>query len=176
MTRLISDLLDYSRTRLGQGIPITPRSMDLDVTCRGALEEMKTVHPDREVAYRHEGDGRGDWDPDRIEQVLVNLLQNALRYGDGARVELAWRGEPDHVALRVHNDGPAIERSLLDDIFEPFKRGDVSGMRMGGVGLGLYIVKEIARAHGGAVAVRSEPGAGTTFTVTLPRRRGADPP
>ena len=175
MTRLINDLLDYSRTRLGQGIPVSPRAMDLDAISRGALEEMKTVHPDREVAYRHEGDGRGDWDPDRIEQVLVNLLQNALRYGDGARVELSWKGELDRAVVSVHNDGPAIDPALLDDIFEPFKRGDVSGTPMGGVGLGLYIVKEIARAHGGTVGVRSEAGAGTTFMVVLPRRRRPGP-
>ena len=173
MTRLINDLLDYSRARLGQGMPVSRRPTDLDAICRGALEVVRAVHPGREVEYRHEGDGTGEWDPDRVEQVLVNLLNNALRYGDGARVELAWKGEQDQAVLSVHNDGPRIDPPLLEEIFEPFKRGDVSATPGGGVGLGLYIVKEIALAHGGTVAVHSEEGAGTTFTVNLPRRWGA---
>ncbi len=170
MTRLINDLLDYSRTRLGQGMPVAPRPMDLDAICRSALDEVKSVHPGREVDYRQEGDGSGEWDPDRIEQVLVNLLNNALRYGDGSKVELAWKCEQSQAILSVHNEGLPIAPLLLEDIFEPFKRGNVSGTPMGGIGLGLYIVKEIALAHGGTVAVRSEERAGTTFTVTLPRR------
>jgi PAS domain S-box-containing protein len=175
MTRLINDLLDYSRTTLGQGIPVSARPMDLDEICRAALDEVRTVHPGREVEYRHEGDGTGTWDPDRIEQVVVNLLNNALRYGEGGRVELAWKEERDRAVVSVHNEGPSIDPALLEDIFEPFKRGDVSGTPMGGVGLGLYIVKEIALAHGGAVAVRSEEGMGTRFTLTLPRRTTARP-
>ncbi len=171
MTRLIQDLLDYSRARLGQGLSVQPADADLDELCRNAIEQIRAAHGDRNVVYRHEGDGRGRWDPDRILQVLLNLLTNAIRYGaPGTDVTLSWRGDPDRKVLSVHNEGPAISPDLLGQIFEPGKRGEAGEATRGSVGLGLYIVKQIVAAHRGAVTVRSGEGEGTTFEVALPAR------
>jgi signal transduction histidine kinase len=172
MSRLINDLLDYSRARLGHGLPVHPAPADLDAICRDALDQVRPSHPGRRIVYRHEGDGRGEWDPDRIGQVVANLVTNALRYSpEQSDVTLSWRGEPDRKVLSVHNDGPPIAPALLGQIFEPFKRGDGAGNTWGGVGLGLYIVRQIVISHGGTVAVRSSEAEGTTFEVTLPARR-----
>jgi signal transduction histidine kinase len=173
MTRLIQDLLDYSRARLGQGLSVHPAEVDLDDLCRNALDQIRAAHGERTVVYHHEGDGRGRWDPDRILQVLLNLLTNALRYGTPeGEVVLSWRGEADRKILSVHNHGPAISPALLGQIFEPGKRGEAGKATRGSVGLGLYIVKQIAAAHGGAVTVRSSEREGTTFEVVLPARTG----
>jgi len=103
--------------------------------------------------------------------VVTNLLTNALRYSPPeSEVVLAWRSEPDEKVLTVHNEGPPIEPRLRDQLFEPFKRGDGAGSDWGGVGLGLYIVKQIVQTHGGTVLVSSEAGQGTTFEVRLPAR------
>lgn len=174
MSRLINDLLDYSRARLGQGLPVHPVPGDLDAICREALDAIRTANPTRSVVYRHEGDGRGEYDGERVVQALMNLLTNAVRYGTaGADVTLSWRGDADRKVLAVHNVGDPIAPHLLGQIFEPFKRGDVAGNLWGGVGLGLYIVKQIVAAHGGSVAVRSSQREGTTFEVTLPARAAA---
>jgi PAS domain S-box-containing protein len=176
MTRLINDLLDYSRARLGKGLPIARRASDLDAICRDALEDVRGAYAGRRIAYQRDGDGTGSWDPDRIEQVVANLLTNALRYSPPeSEVLLAWRGDADEKALWVHNEGPPIAPPVLERIFEPFQRGDGAGSAWGGVGLGLYIVKQIVRTHGGTVTVRSAEGAGTTFEVRLPSRAPAEP-
>jgi signal transduction histidine kinase len=177
MSRLIGDLLDYSRTRLGQGLPVVRRPAQLDAICRDAIEELRTIHPERTIEYRPEGDGEGEWDAGRVSQVLMNLLTNAARYSPPeASIRLSWRGGEEKV-IAVHNDGPPIDPALLGRMFEPFKRGAHAGHESSssssrGLGLGLYIVREIVRAHGGSVGVRSEQGAGTTFTVVLPARPG----
>ncbi|HZZ85471.1 MAG TPA: response regulator [Anaeromyxobacteraceae bacterium] len=171
MSRLITDLLDYSRARLGQGLPVLRREADLDAVCREVIQELQAAHPDRAIRFDAQGDGGGAWDSDRLGQVLANLLGNALRYsapGTPVRVTRGVAGEG--VTIAVHNQGPPIEPWRQDQIFSPFKRGDEAGNPWGGVGLGLYIVREIVRAHGGSVDLRSVEGEGTTFTVTLPRR------
>jgi PAS domain S-box-containing protein len=177
MSRLINDLLDYSRARLGHGLPVHPTPADLDAICRDALDAVRAAQPGRNVLYRHEGDGAGRFDPERVMQVLVNLLTNALRYSaPGSDVTLSWRGDRERKVLEVHNHGPPIDPSQLVQIFEPFKRGDMAGNTWGGVGLGLYIVRQIVVAHGGAVAVRSGEGEGTVFEVTLPTVAAASAP
>jgi signal transduction histidine kinase len=169
MSRLIDDLLDYSRARLGKGLRVVPAPTNLDLICGGVLDAARAAFPSRTLAYRHDGDGAGEWDAGRIEQVLLNLLTNAVRYGEEGRdITLSWTGAPDRKVISVHNHGVPIAPELLGHIFEPFKRGDAAGNTWGGVGLGLYIVKQIVGAHGGLVAVRSQRGAGTTFEVTLP--------
>jgi two-component system NtrC family sensor kinase len=169
MARLINDLLDYSRARLGHGMPILPRPANLDALCTEVLDDVRAAHPGRRIEYRHAGDGKGVWDAGRMGQVLTNLLTNALRYGDQETVvTLAWRGGPDEKVVSVHNHGLPMDPRLLEHAFEPFRRGDASGNAWGGVGLGLYIVNQIVLAHGGSVVVRSAEGSGTTFTVTFP--------
>ncbi|AKJ06719.1 PAS domain S-box-containing protein [Archangium gephyra] len=171
MVRMIGELLDFTRGRLGGGIPITPRPANLRDLCRHVLEELEAVHLGRELRLRAKGDFQGAWDPDRLAQLLGNLGKNALDYSPAdTPVDFSLHDEGGTLRVEVHNEGPPIPRELLTGIFEPFRRavgGDAHPTS--GLGLGLFIVQEIARAHGGTVEVRSSEGQGTTFTVRLPR-------
>jgi signal transduction histidine kinase len=113
-----------------------------------------------------EGDLWGDWDPDRMAQVISNLAGNGLHHGDG-EVSVLLRGEPEVVVFQTRNGGPPIPREVLPHVFEPGRRGDA---RSGGLGLGLFIVQQIVLAHGGSIEVRSSEADGTVFTVVLPRK------
>jgi hypothetical protein len=178
MRRLVSDLLDLTRTRLGSGIPIKPAPVDLDVLVREVLAEFRALHPECRLEFDPEGDLRGHWDRDRLAQVLSNLIGNALQHGEpGGPVDVTARGDADHVVVEVHNEGSPIPEALLASIFEPMVRhvrGSESGQQTS-LGLGLHIVREVALAHGGTVVVTSTAGEGTTFSVRLPRRAAATP-
>lgn len=172
MDRIIRMLLDYARVRGGQGLPLHRRSSDLAAICRTVCDEIASLHPGREVVRRGDGDGTGEWDPDRIAQVLANLLGNALDYSaPGTAVEVRWTGGPDEVAIEVANAGKPIPPEVLPRLFEPFRRGerDRPGGR-DGLGLGLFIARAIVVAHGGRIEARSAAPEGTVFTVVLPRR------
>jgi len=171
MGRMIGDLLDFTRGRLGGGIPITRRPANLHSICQHVLEELEAGSPLREMRLRTEGDLlQGEWDPDRLAQLLGNLGKNALDYSQGEDpVDFVLRDEGDTVCVQIHNRGPPIPADLLSHIFEPFKRGTSQRHSSSGLGLGLFIVQQIARAHGGRVEVRSTQEEGTTFTVWLPR-------
>jgi signal transduction histidine kinase len=132
---------------------------------------VRLAHPEREVEVVQSGHGRGEWDGDRLVQVLTNLLNNALTYSTpDTRVRVETRGEDGCFLLRVHNEGKPIPAELLPRLFEPMMRGskkeDTSSRN---IGLGLYIVNNIVHAHGGIVEVYSTESEGTTFTVRLPR-------
>jgi signal transduction histidine kinase len=167
---MIGDLLDFTQARLGGGIRVRPRPADLHAIVRQVVDELELAHPDRRIVVTQQGDGRGQWDPDRLGQVVSNLVANALQYGaPGTAVSLDAREEDGGVALSVHNEGPAIPAERLPEIFEPMQRASSELSTTGrSVGLGLYIVKHIVEAHGGEVAVESSDGEGTTFTVWLP--------
>ncbi|WP_233261476.1 GAF domain-containing protein [Vitiosangium sp. GDMCC 1.1324] len=173
MKRMISDLLDFARGRLGGGIPISPREVDLGVLCREVVDELEAGRPGREVKLEVEGDLRGEWDADRLTQLCINLGKNALDYSpEETWVRFALGVENGFVRLEVHNEGPPIPSERLGSIFEPFRRytgEDQSPSPTAGLGLGLYIVEQIVRAHGGTVSVWSTQKEGTTFTVRLPR-------
>lgn len=176
MARIIADLLSYTRTRLGNGLPIDRRPARLDELARRAVDELAAGNPSREIPLSVQGDPAGEWDPDRLEQLVSNLVSNALDHGDPAapvRVEVS--GEPDACLLRVRNLGPAMPPEVREHLFEPFSRPPDEKSRKGsGLGLGLYISREIARGHGGEIGVDSsaqEGGEGeTVITVRLPRR------
>ena len=174
---IVQVLLDFATARIGGGIKVRRRPMDLHALPPKALEELQQSYPDRPIHFAHEGDGRGEWDEDRLMQVLVNLLDNALKYSaEGSPVDLRTRGEPAAVVLEVHNTGEPIPPSLLPILFEPFRRGAQSEQMVKmSLGLGLYIVQEIVRAHGGSVDVDSAPESGTTFRVRLPRKAVESP-
>lgn len=175
MTNIISQLLDFTRSRLGGGIPIDPKPIDLAEICAEVIDEMESAHPDRTVLFSADGDTRGLWDRERLAQVVSNLIGNAVQHGKPAAViDVQLGNEDDAVTLRVHNEGPAIAADLLPSIFDPFRRQRSATGRGEGLGLGLYICREMIRAHGGEIAVQSSDGAGTTFTVRLPRSAKPD--
>lgn len=168
MARMIDDLLDFARTRLGGGFPIQPRRIDLSELTESTVEELLFAWPDRKVEVRAEGDPWGNWDPDRMAQVVSNLVGNAFQHSAGdSGVRVTVRGEREVVVLETHNGGPLIPREVLPHVFEPGRRGDA---RSGGLGLGLYIAQQIVLAHGGSIEARSSAEEGTTFTVVLPRK------
>lgn len=173
MDALISDLVDFTRSRLGSGIPIVRAHMDLATTCRQTVDEITAYYPGRTVNLEAAGELWGEWDAGRMGQLLSNLLGNAFQHGSArTSVEVRVSGDPDSVVLTVHNQGGLIPTANLRTIFDPFKQGDPATSKAKdsrSVGLGLYIVDAIVVAHGGAIAVTSNEQ-GTTFTVTLPRK------
>jgi PAS domain S-box-containing protein len=173
-TRLIRDLLDFTQARLGGGIPVHRKPADLHDVLRQVVEEVELAHPDRELVLELRGDGRGAWDSDRIAQVVTNLAVNAVTYSPpGSRVHVRSWSEPDAVVFTVHNPGPAIPEDVLPHLFDPFRRGRHSQNGTGNVGLGLFIVDQLVRAHAGGIQVRSSEAEGTTFIVRLPRQSPA---
>ena len=171
---LLDDLVDFNRTRLGLGISVTSKDVDLAVIFADELEQLRAAHPDRRFLLEVTGDTRGSWDGLRLQQVLGNLVTNAVKYGaPDAPVRVVVTGKVDDLRFEVRNAGPAIEQSALDQIFDPLKRGPEHENQHnadGSLGLGLYIAREIARAHGGDIEARSDK-AETVFSVRLPRRQ-----
>ncbi len=172
MLEMIGTLLDFTNSRFRGGLPIAPVSMDLHEVCRGVVEELLAAEPGRTIDLDVDGDGRGTWDPARMAQVVSNLVANALEHGarDG-RVRVSVEGDEEDAVIEVENQGPPIAPELRAVMFEPFCRGsalrDVSHAR--GLGLGLYIVSQVVKAHGGTVSVDSTAERGTRFVVRLPR-------
>ncbi|HYO65263.1 MAG TPA: PAS domain-containing sensor histidine kinase [Archangium sp.] len=172
--RLISSLLDFSQARVGGGFSIHYRPMDLREFLGLLVEEVRLTHPGRDIQLEFSGDGRGEWDSDRLAQFLTNLLNNALEHGlEEEPVWLRVSGEPDAVVFAVHNRGSPIPPDTVPHLFEPMRRG-IGAKRPSkykSVGLGLYIVQQIILAHRGTIEVTSSEAEGTTFTVRLPRYR-----
>lgn len=170
MGHMIEDLLDLTRVRLGQGLPITRAPTDLEAVLRSVIQERQVLHPEGRIEFSHEGRLDGSWDADRLVQVASNLIGNALRHGTpGGTVKVRLDGRhPDRVVLSVTNDGN-IPAELLPSIFDPFRRGQREHIRTEGLGLGLYIVQQVVQAHGGVIQVQSEENQPTRFDVSLPR-------
>jgi signal transduction histidine kinase len=171
MGRMISDLLDFTRGRLGGGIPLTRRPGDLRQICRPVLEELGMGGQGSPLRLSTEGDFQGEWDADRLAQLVGNLVKNALDYsGPGSPVTVALYDEGAWVRLEVHNHGEPIPPEMLPRLFEPFRRGmREEESQHSGLGLGLFIAQQIAQAHGGTLEARSTRKEGTTFRVRLPR-------
>ncbi len=168
MRGIIEDLLDYSRARQGQQIPVEKAVIDLGEVCQRALTELRTIAGGRELVLSVSGDPTLAGDAGRLAQVISNLVGNAVQHGAGP-IDVAVRSTEAEVILSVHNGGPPIPPEVVPQLFEAFRRGSHAVEGKGSVGLGLFIVREVARAHGGEVQVRSDASSGTTFTVRLPR-------
>jgi hypothetical protein len=174
MERMISDLLDYTRTRLGAGMPVKPAALDLAALCGELIAEYRAAHPDRAIEYHHHGDLNGLWDSDRIRQAISNLIGNAIQHGSADfPVTISLRGEAEHVSIAIHNGGDPIPLGELPKIFDPLIRGSSGespkGNRPGSIGMGLYIAREVAKSHNGRLDVVSTVEEGTSFTIRLPR-------
>ena len=171
MSRMVEDLLDLTRARVGGGISLRVEHQSLAALTADMIEEIRIAHPQHTVRLQSHGDTSLDCDTDRIREVIENLLVNAIRYGDDSPIDVEVSGSPREVLLRVHNGGPPIPADVLPTIFDPFNRGKLGtmGARSMGLGLGLRIAREFVRAHGGTIGVQSGERAGTLFSVSLPR-------
>jgi PAS domain S-box-containing protein len=170
MNEMIGTLLDFTRLRFHGSLPIALDNIDFAELARNIVTELQAAHRDREIALSINGSLRGRWDPGRMSQLFTNLVVNALTHGTrGSPVSISVVGESQEVVVGVSNRGPTIKPEIAERIFEPFKQGDDrEGRARLGLGLGLFIVREIARAHGGTVCVHSDDGL-VTFTAKLPR-------
>lgn len=175
MVHMVGALLDFTRSRLGGGIPIERATMNMGKAVHDVVDEMAAAHPDRDIDVDARGELKGDWDCARISQALTNLLGNALEHGSpGTVVTMETLGDEREVAIAVHNHGPVIPPGQLGGIFHPMKPRDdahqaAAGGPSGNLGLGLYIAERIVNAHNGRIEVESSEAEGTTFTVHLPR-------
>jgi signal transduction histidine kinase len=170
MARMIEDMLDLARARLGGGIIVKREPTDFKALVERVLREHQAAAPDRLVDAAYEGNLSGNWDPERIAQVASNLIGNALKHGSPSapvRVRLAGT-EGDCVNLIVKNGG-TIPPGVLPHLFDPFRGGQRQSGRGEGLGLGLYIVSQIVQAHDGTVEVKTGEGDETAFRVRLPR-------
>jgi signal transduction histidine kinase len=177
MSRMIGDLCDFTGTGLGAALPVEPQRMDSRPLCQEVVDEMRSAFPTRTLRFQPHGDDlTGEWDGARLRQVVSNLLGNAFQHGgEGTPIDLTLSAHGDHVRISVRNEGPPIPRDAIATIFDPLVRGDAAPesrkyRRPGSIGLGLYIAREVAVAHGGTIDVASSAESGTVFTVTLPRR------
>ena len=174
---IVGDLLDLSREREGHGIQVDRKPGDLRRMCQEIIDEVQAIARDREITFDCEADGTGAWDESRILQAISNLASNAVQHArPGSPVRVRLTGDDHSVAVEVHNEG-AIPDEVLPRVFEPFRSGRHHGNRGEGLGLGLFIAKAIARAHGGGLEVDSSRGE-TLFRLVLPRRapaRGLEP-
>jgi signal transduction histidine kinase len=174
MNHMVGALLDFTRSRLGGGIPITPAPMNMGKVVHDVVDEISAAHPDRTITVDARGALKGQWDCARMSQVVSNLVGNALEHGDDRGVvTVGVRGDDGEAVLTVHNRGRAIPEDELDGIFGAMKQQDKALRARRGpsanLGLGLYIVDQIVQAHKATISVESTDEAGTTFTVRLPR-------
>ena len=165
---LLDDLVDFNRSNLGLGFNLSKNIESLATVCASELESIRSAHPECPIELSVVGNTEGHWDVRRMQQVISNLVENAISHGTaGAPVKVSLTGSDSDVQVQVTNHGTATETEALRSMFEPLARGLHPG-HSSGLGLGLFIVKLVATAHGGHVEARSE-GDRTTFTVLLPK-------
>ena len=175
MATLVTDMIDFTSTWLGSAMPLNREPVDLQILCREVIDGFHVTHPQRTLHFNAQGDLIGHWDAARLQQIVSNLLGNALQYGaKDEPVELSAVSEGALVMLSVHNEGSPIPPEVLPTLFNPLVRYETaeSALRRvaGSIGLGLYIVREIVNAKGGTIEVTSTAEEGTTVTVRIPRQ------
>lgn len=173
MHRMIDDLLDFARARLGGGLQIEKSAADLGDICETVLEHVRVLAPATPVDLGKDGDLTGSWDASRLEQMVENLVINAVRHGVESRpVTIRAQGDGKYVSLTVHNDGAAIPESQQKILFKPLLHAaaiDTDDHENRRVGLGLHVARLVAEGHGGSISLDSSGKDGTTFIVRLPR-------
>jgi signal transduction histidine kinase len=175
MNQMVGALLDFTRGRLGGGIPIERAPMNMGKLAHDVVNETSAAYPDRTIEVNARGSLSGEWDCNRMSQVLTNLTANAIEHGSStAPVVVTVKGDDDEVTIAVRNEGPQIPIAQLNGIFNPMKQGRGKGTssasgQAGSLGLGLYIAERIVTAHRGRIEVDSSAEM-TTFTVCLPRQ------
>ncbi|MGE8389901.1 MAG: ATP-binding protein [Pseudomonas sp.] len=168
--RMIADLLDLALARVGRGIGITRRAVDLHQVIERSVNELRVAFPQAKLIHVQVGAGLAEVDADRMDQLVGNLVANSVAYGDlGQPITVTSFLEGEMALLTVHNEGPAIPESSLGNLFEPMTRVSELDTDLRSVGLGLFIVREIAKAHGGDVVVSSTNERGTSFCVSFGR-------
>jgi signal transduction histidine kinase len=178
MKALLDELVEYNRAKLGLGIRVSPAEVDVAELFTDELQELRAAHPERTLILQMSGNTRGCWDGPRLQRLLGNLVNNAVKYGaKDAPVSVVVSDDKDQLRFHVKNSGQPIGQSTLDQLFAPLQRGQHHERKYdpdAGLGLGLYIAREIANAHGGEIQARSE-GPETIFSVYLPRRVAVGP-
>lgn len=170
MNQMVADLLDFTRTRFGDSIPIVRAEMDVNKMVHDVALEVGASYPTRTIQVETSGALQGKWDAARLAQALTNLIGNAVQHGaDKSPIKVAAAGASNEVVISVQNEGPAIPEEQFGEIFEAVKHATPADPRDEHLGLGLYIVDKIVTAHGGSVDVRSTREEGTIFSVHLPR-------
>jgi signal transduction histidine kinase len=176
VAEIVSDLLDFSTSHLGDGIPVSPSAMDFAFVCDSVVDEARTFHPDRSIELEMSGDLRAVWDSARISQALSNLITNAIQHGSKTDpISVTVKGEKEEIVWKIQNAGEVVSAANLRTIFDPAKRfalRPASERKLSdpkNLGLGLYITREIVSAHGGKIEISSTKDEGTTFTIRLPR-------
>lgn len=176
MKRLLDDLVQFNRSNLGLGIPVDRKPVDLRDLLEEELGEVRTAHPERKLELLVQGPTRGEWDGVCVQRLVGNLVVNAIKYGaPDAPVRVVVDGCEDDVKVEVRNHGVPSNVDTLEGMFEPLRRGLHPGHSGGpdsSLGLGLYIAREIAKAHGGEIHARCENDE-TIFSVKLPRQARA---
>lgn len=175
MRGIIDDLLGYARTQLASTIPIVPTPGDLLAVCKAAIENASAVYRDCSFELHASGDLTALFDSVRLHQLVTNLLLNAAEHhATGSEVAVHCEGEPDMLVVRVHNRGTVIPDDAIETIFAPLtqlsRRGQAPSRPGMSLGLGLFVAREIASAHGGTITVASSDTEGTEFALRLPRR------
>lgn len=174
--RLVDDLLDFTMARIGRGLTVAIRPVELHAVVANHVRELAAAHPDRVLHHVQTGVGTVSADPDRVFQLISNLVANAATYGaPGKPITIRSDACDGSATLSVHNSGNPVPPDLLPTLFEPMVRGNDTPSGTRSVGLGLYIVSEIARAHGGTVRVTSTLEHGTCVEASLPARPAPPP-
>lgn len=170
MNQMVGDILDFARIQFGGRVPIVPSSVDVRKIVEDVVSEVAASHPDADLRVECAGDLQGQWDGARLAQALTNLIANAVQHGSRKHpITVALHGMPNEVVISVANQGPTISDEKLSRIFDAVQLDKNVREESGHLGLGLYIVDNIVRGHGGSIDARSSEGQGTTFTIHLPR-------
>jgi signal transduction histidine kinase len=173
LNRMVQDILDFTRGRFGEPMRVNRSPADLGVILHDIVDEIQSANPNVVIDLAASSDLRGEWDAERLSQVISNLVTNAIQHGNAQHVRVTADNENDQVLIEVHNEGPPIPQDRLATIFNPLGQEKHSAQLRSGLGLGLFICKEIVEAHGGTISAISSRDAGTTFAMRLSKRAAA---